>query len=471
MVCPRSLIDEKPLSRAFNSNHRVPRTPSSKKMTPRQQSYPLRLDDLKEFRGNFSWDEKSLQDTIKKNKKNYRVEDPSTWPLVTSVHVFPLLDGKKYDGTRPLPGGIVAFDNDLMRSRLPSLSSELVKIDYKYYNRRIHLDFFRHPFHYNTDGRRSGSTLHCKIITLSPLANFEYRRKDVELPRSELELYKNTRGQIMDDLITPPVFSHPQRGPCVAPPFLSTGATGQRPQNASTGNVPPPPSGLELEATPPPPQTLQELSVADEAYANKVRELEDQSQKHEADVIAQVEQRNKKYYEERKCKEQENKRADKAETSLKERTKELDEARTQLGAKNDESVKLEQEKKQQKEELEARIAKQKEEFVATTTELKVRIKNGEAKLQQLELVNSTLQDQVTATRDYVIMLYQEKIMLIKNITKLLNSDGSVGNESPAPMKRKASSDDEEEEEEEEGELLTGSRRGHTKLRRLDHPGA
>ncbi|KAF2449382.1 hypothetical protein P171DRAFT_517099 [Karstenula rhodostoma CBS 690.94] len=231
-----------------------PRTQSSKKTTTRAQGKPVHtkkqlgrvcLEDLKEFRGDFSWDETVLRETIRRTKIDYREEDPSTWPLITSQHIF-RLDGKQYDGSKPLPQGIAAFDDGLMqrfmRDRHPK-PNEPIQVNYSGSLRSVHPYFVGYPFYCREDG-------HNRVVS--------------EIPIKQLESYIEMRKQVSTGLLRPPTSTRPQLGPHVRPPFPAVSWT---PARSGPQSPPTPPdsaataSSEAAHAQPESHQRLQDQSI------------------------------------------------------------------------------------------------------------------------------------------------------------------------------------------------------------------
>lgn len=87
---------------------------SSDNMPPNTRSGGvIRLHDLTEYTGTFSWNPDILRMNIELDILGYSSYDPATWPRI-SKDTIRRSTGLPYDGSTSLPGGVAAFDEDVM---------------------------------------------------------------------------------------------------------------------------------------------------------------------------------------------------------------------------------------------------------------------------------------------------------------------------------------------------------------------
>jgi len=168
-------------------------------MGPYDFSCYLRLSDLQEFQGCFSWNPRTLEDRIRLSHPRYCVNDPSTWPRITAKKLDESQAGG-YNGSRQLPSGIAAYDDDIMKQlfSITGIPDDYTDVEYRGSRQQVHRFFYRYPFHCNEAG---------------------YVRKVSEIPANEIEKYKATRESVpsasdsMPTLVSPHIIPPPTTGP------------------------------------------------------------------------------------------------------------------------------------------------------------------------------------------------------------------------------------------------------------------
>ncbi|KAF2449381.1 hypothetical protein P171DRAFT_517098 [Karstenula rhodostoma CBS 690.94] len=83
----------------------------------------IHLHDLKEYTGSFSWDPYILRHNIEFAIPGYSYADPATWPRI-SRDTIRRSDGQPYDGSMALPGGVAAFDEDVISLFLSNVAKD-----------------------------------------------------------------------------------------------------------------------------------------------------------------------------------------------------------------------------------------------------------------------------------------------------------------------------------------------------------
>ncbi|KAL5411270.1 hypothetical protein PMIN03_003485 [Paraphaeosphaeria minitans] len=126
---------------------------------PLKAAQSVRLHDLTEYTGIFSRDPDVLRSHIELSVPGYSSYDPATWPRISRETISQSI-GCQYDGSMILPGGVAAYNEDVMRLFLDRFaidrSFELRVSVQKQYdpNSTLRLGFRDFPFVFNQNGKR-----------------------------------------------------------------------------------------------------------------------------------------------------------------------------------------------------------------------------------------------------------------------------------------------------------------------------